>query len=166
MAARKKAAKPKPEEVEEEVELDEVEEADDEDEEEAEEPAEEIWGVQDLCKHVKAKTGKDYKPREMRNLLRKMARDGRIDREIIPGNKARYSWDGPNDPEVKAVVKAVKGGEIEQAKKEALDKLKADKAKKDAAKKKAATKSTKGKKSKPAPEPDEDEDEDEDDDDE
>ena len=94
-----------------------------------------VWGVRDLIALIKEKLDKDYTPREVRTLLRKMARDGgRIDREIIPGNKARYAWEGPNDPEVKAILKAVKGGEIEEGKKAALDKLKADKAAKQAAK--------------------------------
>lgn len=154
--AAKKSTKSKAKVEEEEVEL---EELDEETEEEDDEPAakeDDIWGVRQLCDYVEEKTGTEYKPREMRNLLRKMARDGRIDREIIPGNKARYEWSGPGDAEVKAVVKAVKGGEIEAAKKEALDKLKADKAKKDAAK---AKKGSKGK-GKKAPEPDEDDEDD------
>jgi hypothetical protein len=112
-----------------------------------------IWGVRNgLIPLLKEKTGKDYTPREVRTLLRKMARDGgRIDREIVAGNKSRYSWEGPNDPEVKAILKAVKGGEIEAGKKEALDKLKADKAAKTAAKTEAPAK----KKAKPPVDEDE-----------
>lgn len=126
-----------------------------EEEADTESKADEVWGVQNLRALIKEKTGKDYKPREIRTLLRKMAReDGTIDREIVAGNKARYSWSGPDDPEVKAVLKQVKGGAIETAKKAALDKLKSDKAKKDAAKKKAAP--AKGKE---APAADDDEDE-------
>lgn len=96
---------------------------------------EEVWGVRNgLIPLIKEKTGKDYTPREVRTLLRKMARDGgRIDREIVAGNKSRYAWEGPSDPEVKAIIKAVKGGEIEAGKKAALEKLKADKAAKTAA---------------------------------
>lgn len=122
-----------------------------------------IWGVRNgLIPLLKEKTGKDYTPREVRTLLRKMARDGgRIDREIVAGNKSRYSWDGPNDPEVKAILKAVRGGEIEAGKKEALDKLKADKAAKTASKTEAPTK----KKAKPPVDEDELEEIDEDDDD-
>lgn len=135
---------------------DEDEDVEVEDTEEADAEVETIWGVQDLIKLVKTKTGKDYKPREVRTQLRAMARRGEIDREIIPGNKQRYSWSGPDDAEVKAFIKAVKGGEIEKNKKAALDKLKADKAKKTAGK---ATKTTTSKKGKPAPEPDEDDEE-------
>lgn len=153
----------------------ELEEMDDEVEDEA--PAkgkkakadDDIWGVQSLIKLIKAKTGKDYTPREVRTLLRKMARDGkgRVEREIVAGNKSRYSWSGPDDPEVKRILKAVSGGEIEAGKKEALDKLKEQKAAKTAAKAEAPAK--KGKK-KAAPPPDDEDDDleeiDEDDDDE
>lgn len=133
MAKATKAAKV------EEVEDDELEELDDEATESTAKgkkaAEEEVWGVRNgLIPLIKEKTGKDYTPREVRTLLRKMARDGgRIDREIVAGNKSRYAWDGPSDPEVKAIIKAVKGGEIEAGKKAALDKLKADKAAKTAA---------------------------------
>jgi len=153
------------EEVEEdEVELEELtDEVDDEDEAPAKAkkkaPVEdEVWGVRSLIALIKEKTGKDYSPREVRTLLRKLARDGhKIDREVIPGNKSRYSWSGPEDPEVKVILKAVKGGEIEASKKAALDKLKADKAAKQAA---APAKPAKAKK--PAPPADDDEEDDED----
>jgi len=147
--------------VEADVELEELEEdADDDEDTEPEKPAvPEIWGVQQLIILIKQKTGKTYKPREVRTLLRKMAReDGTIDRDIVPGNKTRYSWSGPNDPEVRAVLKNVKGGAIEVAKKAALDKLKQDKAKKTAAAQKVVAK-TKKKTAAPPPEDDEDEDE-------
>lgn len=99
----------------------------------------EVWGVSDLCDLVKAETGKEYSTRDMRTLLRKMAREDkpRVNREVIAGNRARYSWTGPDDPEVKQVLKAVGKGEIEAGRKEALAKLKeqgeAKKAKKKAA---------------------------------
>lgn len=101
----------------------------------AAEPAEEeSFGVRALIALIKEKTGKEYNPREVRTLLRKMAREGKgVEREIIAGNKSRYVWEGPDDAEVKAVLKAVKGGEIEASKKAALDKLKSDKAAKNAA---------------------------------
>ena len=98
------------------------------------------FGVKDLCDHVEKETGKKYTTREMRTLIRKMAREDkpRVNREVIPGNRSRYDWPkGPKDPEVKAIVAAAKGGEIEAGKKEALDKLKKDKAaKKDKGEKK------------------------------
>lgn len=94
----------------------------------------EVWGVRNLIALIKKRTGKEYNPREVRTLLRKLAREGGgVDREIVAGNKSRYSWTGSKDPEVLAVLKAVEGGAIEQAKKDALAKLKSDKAAKTAA---------------------------------
>lgn len=173
--ASKKAAPVEEVEDDEEVELEELDdEVDEDDDDEApkskkstKKADDDIWGVQDLIKLIKKETGREYKPREVRALLRRMARDGkgRIDREIVAGNKSRYSWSGPDHPEVKAVLKAVKKNEIEDAKKEALDKLKADKAAKDA---KATKSGKKGKKGKKAPKPpvDDDDDDESDEDDE
>lgn len=146
MATKKKTA-PKAAPVEEieddEVELEEIDEVDDDEEAPAKgkkAPKEDtVWGVRSLIELLKETTGKEYNPREVRTLLRKLAREGGgVDREIIAGNKSRYEWTGPTDPEVKAILKSVKGGSIESAKKEALEKLKSDKAKKVAAKQKAA----------------------------
>lgn len=121
------------------------------------------FGIQELCALLTAKTGKEYKPREVRILLRKMARDGsnRIQREISADNRSRYSWTGADDPQVKLILKAVKGGEIEEGKKAALDKLKADKAAKDALKGKTE-KPAKKAKAQVAPPVDDDDDDDED----
>lgn len=116
---------------------------------------EEIWGVRDLIALIKSKTEKEYSPREVRTLLRKLAREGGgVEREIIAGNKARYAWTGPKDPEVKAILASVENGDIEASKKAALDKLKADKAAKNAAAAKVAAKAAKN----AAPADDEDED--------
>lgn len=156
--ARKSTTKPKAAPVVEpdELEEDDVEvESDDEELEELEEdeptttkPASKkstatqnvTFGVRDLVALIKKKTGEDTDPRSIRTLIRKMARDksGRIDREIKAGNRERYDWSGPNDPEVLAIVEAFKGGELEAEKKAKLDKLKADKAAKAAAKKAAS----------------------------
>jgi len=145
-AATKKTAAPAPEpevdELEDEVEAD--EELDELDEDETEEaPAkktqEVTFGVSDLAKFITQKyapEGKKVTPRELRTLIRKMARDGsgRVDREITPGNRTRYDWpDGLKDPEVKAIIRAYRAGELEADKKEKLDALKARKAEKDAA---------------------------------
>jgi len=89
------------------------------------------FGVSDLAKHISKKVGKQIKPRDLRTLIRKMAREDnpRVDREITAGNRTRYDWpDGLKDPEVKAIVKAVTDGELEAGKKEALQKLKDRKA--------------------------------------
>lgn len=82
------------------------------------------FGVADLAKHLEAETGKKVTTRELRMLIRKMARDGRVDREIIPGNRSRYDWSGVNDPEVKRIIKAYKAGELDEDKKAKLDELK------------------------------------------
>jgi hypothetical protein len=140
--AAKKAPEPEVEELEEleEMDADEVEEAP------AKKAADEVeFGVGDIAKIIEKKTGKVVSNRELRTLIRKMARDGsgRVDREIVPGNRTRYSWSGPNDPEVKAIVKAFEGGELEADKQEKLAALKAQKAEKTAAKKAAAEKAEK-----------------------
>lgn len=168
MATRKKAAEAEAEveELDDDVELEEL----DEDVEEDAKPAKKTlkkradapaFGIQELCALLEEEMGKAYTPREVRTQLRKMARDGsgRIDREIDPNNRSRYSWTGADDPEVVAIIAAVSGGEIEANKKEALDALKERKAKKDAenAKKAPAKKAASKKKAAPAPDPDEDE---------
>jgi hypothetical protein len=124
------------------------------------------FGVRDLCDWLTAhnEDGKVYQPKDLRNLIRRMAREDnpRVDREVIPGNKARYDWpQGIKDPEVKRIIKAVQKGEIEQARKEQLDSLKERKAAKDAAAgkgKKTRTKAAKGKSVDVLEDEDEDED--------
>lgn len=108
------------------------------------------FGASDLAKLVSKGRDKPVTAREIRTLIRKMARDGsgRVDREIIAGNRSRYDWSGPNDPEVKAIVKAFNNGELEADKQEKLAALKARKAEKDAAKKAAGETGKKGKKGK------------------
>ena len=122
------------------------------------------FGVSDLAKWLSAKFDKKVTPRELRTLIRKMARDGsgRVDREIKAGNRSRYDWpDGLKDPEVKAIVLAFKNGELEADKQEKLQALKDRKAKK-TAEAPAAKKATAKKKAKAAPVEEELEDEDED----
>jgi hypothetical protein len=119
----------------EEVELDELD--DDVTEEETSSKASEVtFGVRDLADYLSKKTGKTIKPKDLRTLLRKMAREDnpRIEREVVAGNRSRYDWpNGLKDAEVQRVIKAVVGGELEAGKKEALDALKARKTKKKAA---------------------------------
>ena len=163
---RSKAAKAKAVEVEpEELEVDEDAELEELEEDEATETAPKsksngddvVFGASDLAKLLTEQTGKTITPRDLRTLLRKMARDGRLDREITAGNRTRYSWSGPKDPEVKKIVKAVTGGELEQGKREALAKLKEQKAAKQAAKAKEKAKAE-GKKAKKAKVVEEDDD--------
>lgn len=138
---------------------------------------EEIFGVADVVALIKTKLKKDTTTRELRTLLRKMARDGRLDREIIAGNRTRWEFAGPDDPEVLAILKAFGEGELEQDKREKLNALKERKAAAKAAaaaaaeedeeedeepapkkttRRRAATKKTA---TKPAPEADEDDEE-------
>lgn len=161
MAARRKTApKPAPveepevEEVLDDEEFDEVEEA-----EANEAPAKKAtnrptveFGIRQVCDLIKSKHGKDVTPRDLRVLARRLARDesGRIDREIVAGNRSQYSWSGPNDPEVKALVKAFLGGEGDEEKKAKLQELKDRQAAKKPAKTAAPAKKTAKKK---APEP-------------
>lgn len=151
--ATTKAAKPAPVEEEEPEEL-EVEDTDDEMEElEEDEVADEkpapkkasaaaeiTFGIRDLVELIEKKTGKKTDPRGIRTLIRKMARDGsgRVQREITPGNRTRYDWSGPNDPEVVKIVKAFDDGELEVEKQAKLSELKEKKAAKTAAKKAAS----------------------------
>lgn len=163
--------------VEAEVDEDELDTTDDEleelDEDEAAEAApkkkkaaadddEVVFGAADLAKLASKGREKPITPRDLRTLLRKMARDGRLSREITPGNRTRYSWSGPDDPEVRAILKALKGGELEQGKAEALAKLKEQKAAKQAAKAKAEKKAGKAKAKVEVVEDDDDEDLDDD----
>lgn len=117
------------------------------------------FGARQLAAYLSKQTGKPYDARALRVLLRKMAKDGRIARTAEDA-RSRYSWTGTDDPEVKKILKAVKGGEIEKGRQEALAKLKADNAVKRAAKKAAleAAEAKGKKKKKAAPAPVEDED--------
>jgi hypothetical protein len=93
------------------------------------------FGVQDLVKYLVSK-GHKVDARGIRTLIRKMARDGsnRVDREIVAGNRTRYDWvKGLKDPEVKKIIAAFEGGELEADKQEKLAALKERKAKQDKA---------------------------------
>src|SRR5688572_1002866 len=118
-----------------------------------------VFGASDLAK-LASTDEKTYDAKTIRTLLRRMARDGRLTREISPANRSRYSWTGPDDPEVKKILKAIKGGEIETARNEALQKLKDQKAAQRAAKAAAEEDAPKAKKKKVAPPPVDDDDED------
>lgn len=122
------------------------------------------FGASDLAKLLGEKSGKPVSARELRTLIRKMARDGsnRVTREITPGNRTRYNWSGPEDPEVQAIIAAFEGGELEADKKAKLEELKANKAAKKAAGEPVGKKAKKGKGKKAAPAPVEAEDDDDD----
>jgi antitoxin component of RelBE/YafQ-DinJ toxin-antitoxin module len=86
-----------------------------------------------LAEHVSQVTGKDVDSRQLRMILRKLAKEGALAREVGE-DRTRYSFTGPNDPTVKAVIKAVKEGATER--KSNVDNLK--KAREAKAAKKAA----------------------------
>ena len=157
MAAAKsksKASKAKEAEAPAEVELDELEEVDGEEVEEttakSKKNDEVTFGASDLAKHLSEKHGKAVSARELRTLIRKMARDnsGRVNREITPGNRTRYNWSGLEDPEVQAIIKAYEGGELEADKQAKLQELKERKAAKKAAGEPTGKKGKKGGKGK------------------
>lgn len=159
-------------EVEEDLEL---EELDEDVESEGKSKAQEVtFGVADLAKYLTKKTGKNISTRDLRTQIRRMAREDkpRVQREITAGNRTRYDWpEGLKDPEVKAIIKAVTGGELEEGKKAALTALKEKKAAQKAAGEGGGKKGKKGKKGKSAPVVEDDDDDDdleeiEDDDDE
>lgn len=133
---KSKKAAPAPEPTEELEQLDEL----DTDEVEAAPAAkngqqEVTFGVSDLARHLSEGQDKPVTPRELRTLIRKMARDnsGRVTREITPGNRTRYNWSGPEDPEVQAIIGAFNAGELEADKQAKLAQLKEQKAAKKAA---------------------------------
>jgi hypothetical protein len=103
--------------------------------------AAEVKGTTWLAEHVNEVTGSEYDGFGIRVLLRKLAKDGVIER-----GEGRYSFSGPKDKTVLAVVKFVKSGEAASAKSERLDELKAKRAaaanKGPAAKKAPAAKKT------------------------
>lgn len=149
MATKKATKKAQPVEIDEvdEVEVDEVEEA----------PAKKAapkrpvveFGTKELAEHVNAETGKSYDAYALRILLRKLAKEGVITRDDSTG-RARYSFTGPKDPQVKAIIKAVKEGGAEKAKTERLEGLKE--------KRKASPKKKAAKKAEPVEEEIEDDD--------
>lgn len=110
-----------------------------------------VFGARDLAKLATEETGKKVDPRSLRILLRKMAKAGEIERDQDKDARSRYSWEGPDDPEVKKILKKIRGGAIEAEKKESLEKLKASQqAKREAARaeKEAAEAKASGKKPK------------------
>ena len=96
-----------------------------------------VFGVSDVADLIQVRTGKVVKTRDLRTLLRKMARDGRLDREIIAGNRERWVWSGAEDPEVEKIIEAYMAGELEADKQEKLAALKERKAEQRAAAKAA-----------------------------
>lgn len=94
-----------------------------------------------LVDHVNTEAGTSYSASALRILLRKLTREGVLNRDSE--GRQRYNFPkGANDPQVKAIVKAVKSGAGEKAKQERLDALKEQRA----AKKTAPVRKTRAKK--------------------
>lgn len=77
-----------------------------------------------LTEQVNDKCGTELAAREIRIVIRKLVKDGTIER-----GEGRYAFTGLKDDRVVAVIKAVKSGATDEAKKERLSNLKKSKAK-------------------------------------
>ena len=97
----------------------------------AEEPA--ALGTSWLVEHVNETLGTEYKAYDLRIVLRKLAKAGKLERNVGE-ERGRYTFTGASDPVVKALIKALKDGELEKDRKEKLAELKAKKASSKAAK--------------------------------
>lgn len=105
-----------------------------------------------LVEHVNEQAGTSYSASALRILLRKLTKEGVLQRDS--DGRQRYNFPkGEKDPQVKAIVKAVKEGAGEKAKQERLDALKEQRA----AKKSAPAKKSR-KKAAPVEEVEEDDD--------
>lgn len=113
------------------------------------------FGTQQLADHVNSEAGTSHTPYTLRILLRKLTADGVLERAESEG-RARYSFSGPEDPQVQAIVDAVKNGADKKAEAERLQGLKDKRAAKKAEAKPAAKKRTK--KAEVEPEPEEEDD--------
>lgn len=63
-----------------------------------------------LAEHINEELGTELTAAHVRVILRKMAADGELEREV-GSDRTRYSFTGENDKVVKAVLKRVKAGE-------------------------------------------------------
>ena len=98
------------------------------------------YGSAWLVEHVNSEAGTSYTASNLRILLRKLTKEGVLDRDS-EGGRQRYNFPkGANDPQVKAIVKAVKSGGAEKAKAERLEDLKSKRTSKKAAPAKASRK--------------------------
>lgn len=77
-------------------------------------------GASWLAEFVNEELGTEYTAAQMRVVLRKMAKDGDLEREVGT-DRARYQFTGERDPIVRQVLKRIKSGEVVAARKERLD---------------------------------------------
>lgn len=89
------------------------------------EPAEDVNDSNWLAAYVNEICGTSYDARSMRVLLRKMAKDGLLAREVGE-DRSRYVFPkGENDPTVKQVLRMAKSGAVEAEKTAGLERAKA-----------------------------------------
>jgi len=101
------------------------------------------FGSKELAEHITSTTGHAYDARSVRMLLRRLAKDPNSPlRRSVGEDRERYSFSGPEDPTVKAIVQMVESGEAQRIKREGLEAVKAK------AEANKATKKTSGKKAK------------------
>lgn len=81
-----------------------------------------------LAAYVTEETGVEVDSRTLRMLLRKMAKDGQLAREVGVERQRYIFPKGKNDPIVKIVIRRAKAGDLTAIKTEGLDKVKANKA--------------------------------------
>lgn len=99
-----------------------------------------------LATHVNETTDKTVDARQIRIILRKLAKDGTLAR-VVGEDRGRYEFPGgANDPIVKEVVKRIKAGALEAEKNEGLERARAAKAAKAAGAEAPATKAAPAKK--------------------
>ena len=85
------------------------------------------YGSAWLVEHVNTAAGTSYSASALRILLRKLSKEGVLERDSE--GRQRYNFPkGAKDPQVIAIVKAVKSGAGEKAKQERLDALKEQRA--------------------------------------
>lgn len=73
-----------------------------------------------LAEHVNEQTGSSYNAFGIRTLLRSLVKKGVLNRDVGT-DRSRYNFSGPKDPIVREVIKAIKSGEAEKAKKEKIE---------------------------------------------
>lgn len=77
-------------------------------------------GASWLAEYINEETDKDYTAAQIRVILRRMAADGDLEREVGT-DRARYSFTGETDPTVRALLRRIKKGEGEQVKAERIE---------------------------------------------
>lgn len=86
-------------------------------------------GASWLAEYANEELGTEYTAANIRVILRKMANDGELEREVGT-DRARYQFTGERDPIVRAVIKRLRSGEADKAKAERLEAAKGGSSKK------------------------------------